>query len=320
MNRRPTCEEATPREAGGDSLVQIGLPTGTRSTGFEATRRDFLTLMGFVGRSVSAAAARRSSTRCRCRLRRRTWCPAFRTSTRPPAAAAASGAAWCQAARRPPDQDRRQRSLAAVGRRDLRGGPGHRAVAVRRRAAARPAVDGGPGPGPRSTTNPTGPGRTRRSRLAPRRAADSDDHQPVDPLAPRELRAVFPSSATSPTTRSRRRAARGQPALLRRGRGAALRFDRARVSSRWRPTSSGPGCRRWSSRASGPATRAVGPARPRLPRPVRARPLGHRQQRRPADRRRAVGARAVPWRSWRRSDVGSAPAPGPSRGWAGGAA
>src|SRR5206468_5200568 len=47
MNRRPTCEEAAPREAGGDSLVQIGLPTGTRSTGFEATRRDVLSLMGF---------------------------------------------------------------------------------------------------------------------------------------------------------------------------------------------------------------------------------------------------------------------------------
>jgi molybdopterin-containing oxidoreductase family iron-sulfur binding subunit len=47
MNRRPTCEEATPREAGGEGLVQLGLPTGTRSTGFEATRRDVLSLMGF---------------------------------------------------------------------------------------------------------------------------------------------------------------------------------------------------------------------------------------------------------------------------------
>jgi len=47
MNRRPTCEDAAPREADGDPLVQIGLPTGTRSTGFEATRRDVLSLMGF---------------------------------------------------------------------------------------------------------------------------------------------------------------------------------------------------------------------------------------------------------------------------------
>ena len=78
MNRRPTCEEAAPREAGGDGLVQIGLPTGTRSTGFEATRRDVLSLMGFsLGAARrSAAAARPSSTRCRCRRRRRRWCPA----------------------------------------------------------------------------------------------------------------------------------------------------------------------------------------------------------------------------------------------------
>jgi Fe-S-cluster-containing dehydrogenase component len=40
---RPTCEEA----GTGESLVQIGLPTGSRSTGFEATRRDVLSLMGF---------------------------------------------------------------------------------------------------------------------------------------------------------------------------------------------------------------------------------------------------------------------------------
>jgi len=46
MNRRPTCEEAT-AGTGGEPLVQIGLPTGSRSTGFEATRRDVLSLMGF---------------------------------------------------------------------------------------------------------------------------------------------------------------------------------------------------------------------------------------------------------------------------------
>ena len=48
MNRRPTCDEAMPRGDGHDApLVQIGLPTGARSTGFEATRRDVLSLMGF---------------------------------------------------------------------------------------------------------------------------------------------------------------------------------------------------------------------------------------------------------------------------------
>src|SRR3954451_10011536 len=45
MNRRPTCDEATSPD--GEGLVAIGLPTGTRSTGFEATRRDVLSMMGF---------------------------------------------------------------------------------------------------------------------------------------------------------------------------------------------------------------------------------------------------------------------------------
>ncbi|HMF43174.1 MAG TPA: 4Fe-4S dicluster domain-containing protein [Polyangia bacterium] len=50
MNRRPACEEAETAAtaiATGSPLVQIGLPTGTRSTGFEASRRDVLSLMGF---------------------------------------------------------------------------------------------------------------------------------------------------------------------------------------------------------------------------------------------------------------------------------
>jgi len=48
-NRRPSCEEAAHAAPGGagEPLVQIGLPTGTRSTGFDATRRDVLSLMGF---------------------------------------------------------------------------------------------------------------------------------------------------------------------------------------------------------------------------------------------------------------------------------
>jgi Fe-S-cluster-containing dehydrogenase component/anaerobic selenocysteine-containing dehydrogenase len=45
MNRRPTCAEAEATEHG--PLVQIGLPTGSRSTGFETSRRDLLSLMGF---------------------------------------------------------------------------------------------------------------------------------------------------------------------------------------------------------------------------------------------------------------------------------
>jgi len=51
MNRRPACDEAARFGTGGDShdqpLVEIGLPTGSRSTGFEASRRDVLSLMGF---------------------------------------------------------------------------------------------------------------------------------------------------------------------------------------------------------------------------------------------------------------------------------
>ncbi len=45
MNRRPACDESAPPD--GDRLVQLGLPTGARSTGFETTRRDVLSLMGF---------------------------------------------------------------------------------------------------------------------------------------------------------------------------------------------------------------------------------------------------------------------------------
>src|SRR5262245_7999157 len=48
MNRRPACDEATPHGGSeGQPLVQIGLPTGARSTGFEASRRDVLSMMGF---------------------------------------------------------------------------------------------------------------------------------------------------------------------------------------------------------------------------------------------------------------------------------
>ena len=42
MNRRPACDETHD-----EPLMQIGLRTGSPSTGFEATRRDVLSLMGF---------------------------------------------------------------------------------------------------------------------------------------------------------------------------------------------------------------------------------------------------------------------------------
>jgi len=58
MNRRPACDEAEAHGADGDSLVQIGLPTGTRSTGFEATRRDVLSLMGFSMGAIGLAGCR----------------------------------------------------------------------------------------------------------------------------------------------------------------------------------------------------------------------------------------------------------------------
>jgi molybdopterin-containing oxidoreductase family iron-sulfur binding subunit len=55
LNKKPACDEAQSADggAGPDRLVQIGLPTGTRSTGFETTRRDLLSMLGF---SLGAAS------------------------------------------------------------------------------------------------------------------------------------------------------------------------------------------------------------------------------------------------------------------------
>ena len=255
MNRRPTCEEAAPREAGGDSLVQIGLPTGTRSTGFEATRRDVLSLMGFS----LGAAWRRGMPRAR------------------PARGAAAGGVdgdgarraeplrdhlrrvqrrlrpRRQAARRTSDQDRGQRRVAADGRRDLRGGPGQRAVAVRRRAPARAGVAGQPGVVARD--RPSHPDRAGCAgpRCARRRAAVADDHQPVDARAARRAAGRLPEvPARHSTTRCRwRRCGRRTGSVTARP-WCRTTGSIARASSwRWRPTSSGPGWRRSSSRASG---------------------------------------------------------------------
>jgi len=59
-NRRPSCEDAAHAApgGGGEPLVQIGLPTGTRSTGFDATRRDVLSLMGFSLGALGVAGCR----------------------------------------------------------------------------------------------------------------------------------------------------------------------------------------------------------------------------------------------------------------------
>src|SRR5262249_39214556 len=59
MDRRPTCEAAEAHGAGdGERLVQIGLRTGSRSTGFETTRRDVLSLMGFSLGAVGLGGCR----------------------------------------------------------------------------------------------------------------------------------------------------------------------------------------------------------------------------------------------------------------------
>ena len=146
MNRRPTCDEAMPRGDGHDApLVQIGLPTGARSTGFEATRRDVLSLMGFSLGAMGLGAG------CRAPVQHAVPLPSASTEMVPGVRqplrhhlrrlrrVLRSGR---QAARRASDQDRGQRGLAADGRRDLRGRSGRRAVAVRRRAAARPGLAG----------------------------------------------------------------------------------------------------------------------------------------------------------------------------------
>jgi molybdopterin-containing oxidoreductase family iron-sulfur binding subunit len=58
MNRKPACDEAAPGDGDGDGLVRIGLPTGTRSTGFETTRRDVLSLMGFSLGAIGLSGCR----------------------------------------------------------------------------------------------------------------------------------------------------------------------------------------------------------------------------------------------------------------------
>ena len=116
-----------------------------------------------------------------------------------------------QAARRAADQDRGQRRVAAVGRRHLRGGPGDRAVAVRRRAPARAALAGQPGRrGPRSTAHIadgagraaaaiardvvllsqtiTSPSTLRAARRAARRASRASGTSPTTPMSLAALR------------------------------------------------------------------------------------------------------------------------------------
>ena len=55
-SQRPACGEDPAK------LVQIGLPTGARSTGFEATRRDVLSLLGFSLGAAGVAAGCRAPT------------------------------------------------------------------------------------------------------------------------------------------------------------------------------------------------------------------------------------------------------------------
>src|SRR4051794_4796882 len=54
--QRPACGEDPAK------LAQIGLPTGARSTGFEATRRDVLSLLGFSLGAAGVAAGCRAPT------------------------------------------------------------------------------------------------------------------------------------------------------------------------------------------------------------------------------------------------------------------
>ena len=132
-------------------------------------------------------------------------------------------------------------------------GPGQRAVALRRRAAARADLDGAPRPlGPRSTV-----------------ASAPSSRRPV--ATPRKV-VLLTGTVTSPSTRAlldelrathsdlpaRRlrpgladRAARGEPPVVRRRRWCRTTASTWRASSSGsRPTSSEPGSRRSSSRAS----------------------------------------------------------------------
>ena len=159
-----------------------------------------------------------------------------------------------QAARRASDQDRGQRRVAADGRRDLRGGPGQRAVAVRRRAPARAGVAGQPGVVARD--RPSHPDRA--GRAGPRPRATSCCCRRRSP-ARRRSRCSTSCGAVFPKLPARHLrpdvaggAARGEPAAVTARPWCRTTASIARASSwRWRPTSSGPGWRRSSSRASG---------------------------------------------------------------------
>ena len=277
----PACDEGEGEHA---PLVQLGgLRTGSPSTGFETSRRDVLSMLGFslgaaglagcrapvqngdaAARRVARDGARRGQL-LRDHLRRR-------AGRLQPAR---------QDARRPADQDRRQRRR-------------------RRCSAAAPARSARPRCS-RSTTRGAlrGPLLARagrvlaRSRRAHRRrwrrprrprgahgAAVGDDHQPVH-----ARRSSTRSGRRIPTFQhvvyepaSLTRAARGAPrAASARAVVPHYRFDRARVIVGLEADFLGHVARRrWSSRGNTRATRS--PDAPgRIPRPVRVGPVAHRE-------------------------------------------
>ena len=294
-------------------LVQIGLPTGTRSTGFEATRRDVLSLMGFSLGALGVGG-------CRAPVQHAVPLPAASTEMVPGVpnlyattcgACSAGVQPGGQAARRTSDQDRGQRRVAADGRRDLRGGPGQRAVAVRRRAPARAGVAGEPGRrGPRSigTSGPcwTGGDRDRRDVVLLSQTITS----PSTLALLDELRAVFPKFrhvTYDPMSLAALREAN------RRCHGAAVvphyRFDRARVVVALEADFLGTWlapvefARQWARRGAG-STGATAPstcsASPASPSRAATRTCAW-----PSRRRRSGPS---PWRCWPPSAVVSASA------------
>ncbi len=261
---RRAAATATGRRA---RVADLGLPTDARVDGLRGDgRRDFLVADGVQpgrggpGRLLARAGAARRAAAHRARgagARR------AEPGTRPPAAAARGLQPARQDARRPPDQDRRQRGVAALRRRHLRGRPGDRAVALRRRAPAGAALAG------------------QRRRRGPRSIADVAARGWTPALHRARTLVLLSGTITSPATRGADRATCVQrfpgfrhvvydPMSLRprcasangtrfgaAGRAALPVRPGARRSWRSRPTSSAPGCRPWSSPAS---TRAA--ARP----------------------------------------------------------
>ena len=285
MRRSAPRERGTTRQL----VVRSALPTGARSTGFEATRRDLLSLMGFSLGAAGLGGCRAPVQHADPAAGRvdRDDARRARTTTRPPAAAAPPPAAcWSSSA-----TAGRSRSKATTRRRCSAAAPARparpRVLSLYDDARLRGPVWHGQ-PGVVARDRPAHRGRCWRAARADRRDVVLLSQTITSPSTRAlldELRGALPEL---PARRLRRRvaggAARGEPAAVRRGGRAALPVrPRARRSSALEADFLGTWLSpvefaRQYARGGGPPTDATRA----LPRPVRIGHVGDRQQRRPA--------------------------------------